>query len=115
MKILGVHYILDLFDCDPKILDDLNFLKFELERAADIAGAHILNTSAHKFHPQGVSVLVMVSESHLSIHTFPEVETATADIYTCGDINTEAAVNYIIKQLRCKRPSVIKLNRGVMI
>ena len=68
----GKHIIVDLWGVDFSLLDDVHFLEYHLVNAADHAGAHVLNVSAKEFDPHGVTVLVLLSESHLSIHTYPE-------------------------------------------
>ncbi len=68
----GKHIIVDLWGVDFSLLDDIHFLERHLVVAADHSGAHVLNVSTKEFHPYGVTVLVLLSESHLSIHTYPE-------------------------------------------
>ncbi|ARO63155.1 S-adenosylmethionine decarboxylase proenzyme 2 [Bacillus cereus] len=68
----GKHIIVDLWGVDFSLLDDMQFLEYHLVTAADYSGAHVLNVSKKEFQPYGVTVLVLLSESHLSIHTYPE-------------------------------------------
>lgn len=68
----GKHIIVDLWGVDFSLLDDIHFLEHHLVTAADHSGAHVLNVSKKEFQPYGVTVLVLLSESHLSIHTYPE-------------------------------------------
>ncbi len=68
----GKHIIVDLWGVDFSLLDDMYFLEHHLVNAADQSGAHILNVSTKEFDPHGVTILVLLSESHLSIHTYPE-------------------------------------------
>ncbi len=80
----GTHYLLDLFGCTSPILDDeLGLVDLAVE-AAEKAGATVLATHHHRFEPHGVSAICVLAESHLSIHTWPEIGTATIDVYTCG-------------------------------
>ena len=85
MNALGKHLLLELNDCDKEVLNDLSFLKGILLAAATEAGATVLGESFHHFNPQGVSGVVVITESHLLIHTWPEYGYAAADIFTCGD------------------------------
>lgn len=68
----GKHIIVDLWGVDFSLLDDVHFLEYHLVAAANCSGAHVLNVSAKEFDPHGVTILVLLSESHLSIHTYPE-------------------------------------------
>ncbi|MFN3763430.1 MAG: adenosylmethionine decarboxylase, partial [Anaerolineae bacterium] len=81
---LGVHYLLELRGCDPTVINDLPEVRRILIEAAKQAKATVLDARFHQFSPQGVSGVVVVGESHLSIHTWPEYGYASADIYTCG-------------------------------
>ena len=80
----GRHLILDLYDCDPGILDDYDELTRLLEAALSMAGATILRIFGEKFEPQGVTLLALLAESHASIHTWPELGYCAIDLYTCG-------------------------------
>lgn len=112
---IGMHVILDLYECDPQILDDIEKVEEILTRAAELANATIIDKRFHKFSPQGVSGVVVVSESHISIHTWPEHGYASVDVYTCGDHTMPVkASEYIIKELKCKNPTIVKLDRGLL-
>jgi len=109
----GTHIILDCFDCDFSILNDKEYLERELVSAALMAGAEVREVTFHKFAPQGVSGVVIISESHLSIHTYPEHGYAAIDIFTCGDkMRTDFAVEYILFHLNCKNYKIQILKRG---
>jgi len=84
LNALGRHLLLDLNDCDKEVLNDLSFLRNTLVAAAIDCGATVLGESFHPFQPQGVSGVVVIAESHLSIHTWPEYGYAAVDIFTCG-------------------------------
>ena len=112
---LGMHVILDLYECDPEILDDIERIEEVLTKAAEIANATVIDKRFHKFSPQGVSGAVVVSESHITIHTWPEHGYASVDVYTCGDHTMPVkAGEYIIKALKCKNPTVVKIDRGIL-
>ena len=68
---VGVHFILELFECPPEKLDDVAFVEDALSRAAEIARSTLLNEVSHRFHPQGVTALALLAESHISVHTWP--------------------------------------------
>jgi S-adenosylmethionine decarboxylase len=92
----GRHLILDLYDCDPGILDDYEELQRLLEASLVMAKATILRIIGEKFKPQGVTLLALLSESHASIHTWPEIGYCAVDLYTCGDTtNTHKAAEFL--------------------
>ena len=112
---LGTHVVLDLYDCEAPILDSEKKVEEVLKKAAEVANATVIGSVFRKFSPQGVSGVVVVSESHLAIHTWPEHRYASVDIYTCGDHTMPAkAGEYIIKEFKCGRPTIVKMDRGVM-
>jgi S-adenosylmethionine decarboxylase len=97
---MGKHYLLNLYECSFVLLNDEHFLMDLLQNAAIASGATVVQTIYKKFEPQGVTVLCLLSESHISIHTWPEEEKAAVDIYTCGDCNPKIGCDIIIKQLQ---------------
>jgi S-adenosylmethionine decarboxylase len=80
-------------------LDDELCLIDLLENAAAASGATVVQTISKKFEPQGVTVICLLSESHISIHTWPEEGKAAVDVYTCGDCNPKIGCDVIIQQL----------------
>jgi S-adenosylmethionine decarboxylase len=97
----GRHLILDLYGCDPGILDDYEELQRLLESSLVMAKANILRIIGEKFEPQGVTLLALLAESHASIHTWPEVGYAAIDLYTCGDTTqTHKAAEFLSKKLK---------------
>jgi len=81
----GSQVVLDLYDCETPHLDDLPWVEATLMEAARVAGATIVQTVFHKFAPWGISGVVVISESHLAIHIWPENRYAAVDIFTCGE------------------------------
>ena len=96
---MGDHYLLNLFDCDRSKLNDEKLIKKLLHDAAYCARMTVLDYVSHKFHPQGVTAVALLSESHMSIHTWPEHGTAAVDVYTCGDSDPSLACSVIRTQL----------------
>ena len=98
MKILGIHLLLDLEKCDPNKLDDLQVIKNLLTKAALDAGAKIVGETFHKFKPIGITGVLAIAESHISIHTWPEYNYASVDIFSCGDdFDIDTASNVLIE------------------
>ena len=84
MKALGIHLLIELCSCNRSKLDDLNYLERVMSQAAEEAGATVLKTAFQDFNPQGVSGVVVIAESHLTIHSWPECGYAAVDVFTCG-------------------------------
>jgi len=104
-----------LRDCNPKIIKDLAKVKNALVSAAKEAKATIVDISFHEFNPFGISGMVIIAESHLSIHTWPEYSYAAVDIFTCGDlIKPEVAASFLIKEFESRTPSIVELKRGIL-
>lgn len=113
MKYLGKHVIAEFWGAPAAKLDDLELIKKCLEKAADLAGATVVNSNFHKFSPQGVTGILLVEESHFSIHTWPEHYYAAVDLFTCSDeMNYELALDEIFSELKCTSKTVKVLNRG---
>ena len=115
MNALGKHLLLELKDCDKEMLNDVSFLKDILLAAATEAGAEVLGESFHQFNPQGVSGVVIIAESHLFIHTWPEYGYAAADIFTCGNsVQPQKAAEVLVGKLGAKSHSIVEIQRGIL-
>jgi len=115
LNALGKHLLLELKGCNKEGLNDLSFLRETLLTAAIEAGATVLGESFHRFNPQGVSGVVVIAESHLFLHTWPEYGYAAVDIFTCGDtVKPELAAELLIKRLKAKNSTVVELRRGIL-
>ena len=116
MNALGKHLLLELNDCNREALNDIDFLRNTLLTAATESGATALGESFHYFSPQGVSGVVIIAESHLSIHTWPEYGYAAADIFTCGDsVQPEKAAEVIVEKLGARNHSITEIERGLLV
>ncbi len=114
MKALGTHIVCELSGCDARSLTDVNGVETILKTAAEKANATILKTAFHRFQPQGVSGVVVIQESHLSIHTWPETGYAAMDFYTCGDhTDPWAACEYAAKMLGARSMRTTEVKRGI--
>ena len=115
MNALGKHLLLELKDCNRETLNDLSLLKTMLNQAAAEAGATILGDSFHQFEPQGVSGVIIIAESHLFIHTWPECGYAAVDIFTCGDtVQPGEAARMVVSMLEAKNHSILEIQRGIL-
>lgn len=114
MDTMGRHVIAELWDCDTDKLNDMEYIERLFVNAALEAGAEVREVAFHKFAPQGVSGVVIISESHLTIHSFPEHGYASVDVYTCGErIDPNVASNYIAKALEAKNSEIVEIPRGM--
>jgi S-adenosylmethionine decarboxylase proenzyme len=113
---LGKSFTVDLYGCQYDILDDKTKVQELLETAAKKAKATVLNVYTHRFAPQGITCLVAISESHIAIHTWPEYNFASVDIYTCGnEAMPDNAKDHIIEVLQPQRQEIKELSRGNVI
>ncbi len=113
MGTLGKHYLLDLKDCSKERLDDLDFIRGVLSSVAQEAGTAVIGESFHRFLPQGLSGVVLITGAHLCIHTWPEYGYAAVDIFTHGDsFRPDEAARLIIEKLESKNPAIVELKRG---
>ncbi|MCA1056124.1 adenosylmethionine decarboxylase [Rossellomorea aquimaris] len=109
----GRHIIVDLWGVDFDRLNDVAFLEKHMHEAAKASGATVLSVDYHRFDPHGVTAFVILSESHLSIHTYPEKGFAALDGYTCGHtVDPLKAINYLISVLEPDRVNSVKVVRG---
>lgn len=116
MPALGKHLLLELKDCDAGLLNDMDYLREALNAVAILIGATVIKDSFYQFSPQGISGVVIIAESHISIHTWPEFCYAAVDVFTCGEVIQPAkAVKPLAEKLKAKSTSYIELKRGVLM
>ncbi len=116
MNELGIHLLLELNECNPKLLNDVGFIRQALLSTADEVGATVVGESFHRFSPQGVTGILAIAESHISIHTWPEFAYAAADIFACGSsFRPREAAELLIGKLQSQDPDIIELKRGITL
>ena len=109
----GTHLIAELAGCDREALNDEEFLREKLREAAQVAGATVLSVHSHKFTPVGVTAFALLAESHISVHTWPELGYAAVDAYTCGQsMRTELAIESVAHALDSENTKVVTVKRG---
>ncbi|MEB3830316.1 adenosylmethionine decarboxylase [Phormidium sp. CCY1219] len=110
----GTHCILELYDCPGELLDNAEAIAKTLREAAKVARSKVLNEVLHEFDPQGVTALLLLAESHISIHTWPESGYAAVDVFTCGE-NTKPkeACHFLAKTLQASDYSLQVISRGI--
>jgi len=112
---LGRQVTVDFFDCDKLILNDTREIELLLEGAARASKATVVKSLFHKFNPYGVSGVIVISESHLAIHTWPEYGFASVDVFTCGPVvDPRVCQRYLVKALRSSRSEYHEFKRGIL-
>ncbi len=110
---LGTHYILEACNAHAELLNDKDYIMESLRRAITISNATLMDEISVEFTPQGITAVCLLSESHLSIHTWPEKNYAAIDIFTCGDhCNPLKACNYLVEAFKSEQPRIQVINRG---
>jgi len=115
-KNLGVHLLAELEGCKLETLENLARIRDILLEAAKESGATVVDQVFHKFNPVGASGIVVIAESHISIHTWPEYRYAAVDVFTCGKkMKPMVAIRLIAKKLGCPKRGVTVQNikRGI--
>lgn len=111
---VGHHYIVEASGCDAKIIGSVEKVQQILVKAAEIAGATVWSISFSRFPPSGVSGVVVISESHISTHTWPELGYVALDIYTCGNkIDPEKAVVFAVEAFGASTSHITEITRGI--
>ncbi len=85
MEALGRQILVEFYECDESSINDVMYVEQALIQATKDSNATIISHNFHKFSPYGVSGVVVIAESHVAIHTWPEYRYAAVDIFTCGD------------------------------
>ncbi len=113
MTTLGRQILAEYHNCDPSILNDVSAIEHSMLEAARTAEATVINSTFHHFSPFGVSGVVVIQESHLAIHTWPEFGYAAVDIFTCGDvIDPWISYKYLEKAFKADFASAMEMLRG---
>ncbi len=114
MKVLGQHILVEFYDCNSSLLNDENKIKAYMEEAAVKSNATVVNSVFHMFNPHGVSGVVVIAESHLAIHTWPEYNYAAVDLFTCGtSVNPWIAFEILRDRLEAEEFTTKELKRGI--
>lgn len=108
----GVHLLIDFWGA--RNLNSVSFCKKALTLAVKASGARLLNINLHKFSPQGVSGVAVISESHISIHTWPEYKYAALDVFVCGGKDPYSALESLKKSFCPKKIEVSEAKRGII-
>ena len=114
MKPHGIQLVAELIGCSQVLLNDEKQLRNLISKAIHNCGLHQLNILSHKFYPIGVTVISIIHESHVAIHTFPEANHASIDIFHCSD-NSESLhklLNLLKTELKARDVKLMEMSRG---
>lgn len=112
---LGRHLLAEFYDCNPNILNNVQLIEDAMTEAAIECGATVVTKNFHHFSPFGVSGVVIIAESHLAIHTWPEYGYAAVDLFTCGEsCDPRVAYNHLQKKLNAQSGYYSELKRGML-
>jgi len=115
MKALGKHLIVELYDWYKHLIDRVDQVEDILVEAVKVSKATIIKPVFHQFNPHGVSGVVVIAESHFSIHTWPEYGYCALDIFTCGEqIDSDLALQFLKQAFKAKSMSIVELKRGTL-
>lgn len=114
MEALGRQILVEFYDCDQSKLNDVTYVETTLIHAAKASHATLISHNFHKFSPYGISGVIVIAESHIAIHTWPEYNYAAVDIFTCGDtIDPWVIHEYLKKSFNSKNVSTMEMKRGM--
>lgn len=115
MHALGRHLLAEFFECRADFLDDRARVEKMLVDAAIECGATVVGQIIHQFNPHGISGVVVIAESHLAIHTWPEYHYAAIDVFTCGDtVRPMDALHFMERELDSKNMKFVEMKRGML-
>lgn len=113
MKTIGRHLIAEFYGCDPKISGDVEQIRQHLHAAAVVVDATVVGEAYHRFEPNGVTGVVLIAESHLSIHTWPSRGYVAVDIFTCGGLDPRPGCESLGEALRAESLRFQEILRGL--
>ena len=113
METIGRHLIAEYYNCDSDAINNVEYVKSHMCEVAEKIGATVLGEKFHQFEPQGVSGTVVIAESHLSIHTWPEKGYVAVDIFTCGGLDPSVGFEYLGQMLKAQSGRVQEILRGL--
>lgn len=112
---LGRHFIAEFYKCNPITINDIHAVETIMTEAAGISGATIIKPFFHTFSPQGVSGIIVISESHFAVHTWPEYSYAAVDLFSCSDFQYEKALKHIKDKFESYEYMINVINRGLQV
>jgi S-adenosylmethionine decarboxylase len=114
VEFLGHQITADLYGCNPETIANVEQVKAAMEKAAELAKCTLVNSVFHQFSPYGVSGAVIVQESDITCHTWPEHQYVAVDVFTCGDIDGSAAMEFLRETFGAQHLTVSETKRGLL-
>jgi S-adenosylmethionine decarboxylase len=112
-NVLGHHFLIEMYDCDAQLLNDVAGIQAQMLNVAVSCQMTIIQHFFHHFTPHGISGFIVIAESHLAIHTWPEYRYAAVDLFTCGRTDLlEGCLHKLRENFQCQRISAVKVMRG---
>ena len=108
---MGRHLLLEVYNVNHDLINDAIALEEVMVNGIQRAEMTILNIFQHCFHPQGLTIVIALSESHVSCHTWPEKGCLAIDVYTCGEGNPKLIAIELLKYLNSDNYSLREVNR----
>ncbi|MBN1846518.1 MAG: adenosylmethionine decarboxylase [Sedimentisphaerales bacterium] len=109
----GIHCILELYGCPSGLLNDRRYVCNAIRQASRQSMSTLLDLTSHQFHPQGVTAVGLLAESHISVHTWPELGYAAVDVFTCGQTaQPQRACEFLIEQFGARQHRLKTMPRG---
>jgi len=115
MDYLGRHFLAEFYNCSGETLNDEKKIAEIMTKAVEASNATIIKPFFHKFSPQGVSGIIVIAESHLAIHTWPEFNFAAVDLFSCGDFDFTEALRFIRDNINAEKYSILSIKRGINV
>lgn len=112
-KLYGHHYIVEVYGVDQMKLNDVDFFHNMFHEQQKLQKSTQLEFHYHKFNPIGLSQILILQESHISVHTFPEDTYQQIDLFTCTDDNPRPQIDYMIKELNPEFYDIKYIKRGI--
>ncbi len=113
MEAYGRHLLLEMWDCNREILEDAGQITQIMCDAAGNAGATVVKSIHHEFNPPGITAVAILSESHISVHTWPIEGYVAVDIFTCGTVaDPQLAIKGLLEVFEPKDHTSMKIKRG---
>ena len=112
MKQLGTHLVVDAWHSPAELLNDTEHIRQSLMNAISVGEATLIDLCVHQFSPHGVTATATLAESHIAIHTWPELGYFAADLFFCGHGNPHKAIKILQTSLQAKQMKLIEIKRG---
>ncbi|MET0795551.1 MAG: adenosylmethionine decarboxylase [Polyangiaceae bacterium] len=113
MQTRAKHLLVELHECASLPLNDLETVRALMRRAAQAAAATVVGEAFHRYLPHGVTGVLLLEESHFSVHTWPEAGYAALDFYTCGALDPEPAARVVAAGVAAQRVVWLQVDRGL--